>query len=755
MNDCLLTRREFGKLTAGIVISFALFSHPSLAAEARLPGDLEKEPMLDAWVGIGPDGKVTICTGKVELGQGILTALAQIAAEELDLPFSAISMLSGDTERTPDEDYTVGSHSIENGGMALRYACAEVRALLVGKASKRLGFPPRRLKVVNGTIKAPSGVTVSYAELAKDGLLRRQATGRAQPKSPKSYAIVGKPVPRLDIPAKATGEAVYVQDLRLPDMVFGRVVRSPGPHDQLLDVDLPRVRLMPGVLSVVWDGDFLGVVALREEQAIQARDKLRESARWRSQGELPEPDRIHLWLQEHADDNTVIEQRRSRKPATIVKKAAATYTKSYGAHASIGPSCAVAELKDGRLRVWSHTQGVYPLRRDLAAAMLMDPKLVAVKHLQGAGCYGHNGADDVALDAALLARAVPGRPVKVQWMRDDEFGWEPLGSAMMMKLSAGLSADGSIARWQHEVWSNTHNSRPGMPGGVNLLAAWQLAKPEKPAPVRPVPQPAGGLDRNEVPLYQFPNRTIIRHLVKEMPLRTSALRSLGAYGNVFAIECFMDELAAASGADPVKFRLRHLKDPRARAVIELAAEKASREPAPGKGDMHGRGFGFARYKNMAAYVACVAEVVVNRETGEVVISRIVAAADAGQIINPIGVEMQIEGGIIQSASWTLKESVKYDRTKVISRDWIDYPIMRFPEVPKVEVHLINRPEEKAVGAGEAAMGPTVAAITNAVSNALGRRVRHLPLIPERILLALSEDAEPEEPETAPVPGGQA
>lgn len=737
MNDGLLTRREFGKMTAGIVITFSLAPDSGRSAEPGLPGDLGKAPMLDSWLLIDPEGRVTIFTGKVELGQGILTALAQIAAEELDLPHSALGIVSGDTRRTPDEQYTAGSQSIEHGGTALRYACAEARAVLIEKASIRLDVPPEQLKVAKGTVISPSGAKISYGDLAKDGLLHRSATARVEPKPATNYTIVGQPAPRIDIPAKATGGSVYVQDLRLPGMVFGRIVRPPGPSDRLVDVDVTAVERMPGVLSVVRDGSFLGVVAVREEQAIEAREALRKVAKWRSEADLPEADRISHWLRDQPADESVVHEKKSETKLPIVRRVAATYTKSYTAHGSIGPSCAVAEMKDGRLRVWSHTQGVYPLRRDLATVMEMDPGAVVISHVEGAGCYGHNGADDVALDAALLARAVPGRAVKVQWMRDDEFAWEPFGSAMVMKLSAGLTADGSVAEWQHEVWSNTHNARPGAPGGVNLLAAWHLAKPHHPAPVRPIPQPAGGADRNEVPLYDFPNCRIIQHLVTEMPMRTSALRSLGAYGNVFAIESFMDELAAIAGADPVEFRLRYLKEPRARAVIESAAARGGWEKGFKTDGRRGRGFGFAKYKNLSCCVACVADAIVDRKTGEVAISRIVSAADAGQIINPKGLEMQIEGGILQSVSWTLKETIQFDQRKVTSRDWISYPIIRFPEVPKVEVHLIGRPEAKPLGAGEASQGPTVAAIANAVSNALGHRVRDLPLTPDRILSMLS------------------
>jgi CO/xanthine dehydrogenase Mo-binding subunit len=389
-------------------------------------------------------------------------------------------------------------------------------------------------------------------------------------------------------------------------------------------------------------------------------------------------------------------------------------------------------MKDGKLRIWSHTQGVYQLRLDIATVMKMDPEAITISHAEGSGCYGHNGADDVALDAALLARAVPRRPVKVQWMRDDESAWEPLGSAMVMKLSAGIAADGGIADWRYELWSNIHSSRPGRSGGVNLLAAWHLDKPFEPAPVQALPRPAGGPDRNALPLYDFPGKEVIRHLVKEMPLRASALRALGAYANVFATESFMDELAEATGSDPVEFRLRHMKDPRARAVIETAARKAFWKPGQKSDGRHGRGFGFAKYKNLSCYVACVADVEVDSKTGQIRVSRVVAAADAGQVINPKGLTMQIEGGIIQSTSWTLKESVVFDRAKITSRDWVSYPILTFPEVPLVEVHLLDRPEEKPLGSGEASQGPAAAAIVNAVSSALGRRIRDLPLSPERI-----------------------
>jgi CO/xanthine dehydrogenase Mo-binding subunit len=636
-------------------------------------------------------------------------------------------MVSGDTELTPDEGYTSGSQSIEQSGAALRFACAEARAILMEKAAAGLGVPASALTASRGAVSSSDGRRLTYAELARAGLLRVKATAKAKPKPAAGHTIVGRPARRLDIPAKVIGGPAFVQDLRLSGMVFGRVVRPPGPRDRLEEVDLDLVKGMPGVLAAIRDGSFLGVVALREEQAIEAREALRKSAKWSVAADLPEPGKIHAWLMSQAAIDSVVSDKRSGKAPKIVRRLSATYTKSYVAHASLGPSCAVARMKDGRLRIWSHTQGVYPLRSDIAAVMKMDPGAVRISHIEGAGCYGHNGADDVALDAALLARAVPGRPVKVQWMRDDEFAWEPFGSAMAMRLSAGLAANGGIVDWRYELWSNVHSTRPGRPGGVNLLAAWHLDKPHKPAPIRIIPRPPGGADRNALPLYDFPDKKVIRHIVAEMPLRASALRALGAYANVFATESFMDELAEAGGSDPVEFRLRHLTDPRARAVIETAAKKASWKPGAGKKGMHGRGIGFARYKNLSCYVACVADVTADPETGLIRVSRVVAAADAGQIINPKGLAMQIEGGIIQSASWTLKESVGFDRAKVTSRDWAGYPILTFPEAPEVEVHLIDRPEEKPSGSGEASQGPAAAAIVNAASSALGRRIRGLPL----------------------------
>jgi nicotinate dehydrogenase subunit B len=742
MTMTAVTRRQFSQGAGALVLAFSLGPRLASGQAAILSGQaagqlgsLATNRMLEAWLRINADSSATIFAGKVELGQGILTALQQIAAEELDLPLVRVEMISGDTARTPDEGWTAGSQSIEYGGTAIRLVCAEARALLLDQAAKRLNTAADTLSVAGGVISAPDGRNVGYGELAAAVDLHREATAKVAPKPPARHTFVGRSIPRYDIPPKVTGGAAYVQDIRLPGMVHGRVVRPPRYGAKLESVDEAGARALPGVIAVVRDGSFLGVVAEREEQAIKARAALVASAKWGGGTEMPDPARLFDYLMALPTQTSVISEKQATVPAST-KTVEATYTRPYQAHASIGPSCAVAEFKDGKLTVWTHSQGVFPLKRDLVKALKVDASAVRCIHVEGSGCYGHNGADDVALDAALLARA-SGRPVRLQWMRDDEFAWEPYGSAMVSRAKASLGADGRIVDWNYEVWSNTHVTRPSAPGSDNnLLASWYLSEPSKQGPAINIPQPAGGGDRNALPLYDFPNQRIVNHLITAMPIRVSALRALGAYTNVFALESFMDELAAAAGQDPVAFRLAHMKDPRARAVIEAAAKTAGWK-AGEKGDgARGRGIGFAKYKNLAAYVAVVAEVEVNRGTGAIRVPRAFAATDAGQIINPDGLINQIEGGMIQSTSWTLHEAVRFDRNGIISRDWATYPILTMPEVPKIEVELIDRPNEKPLGSGEGSQGPMVGAIANAFAHATGKRLRDLPFTPERVRTTL-------------------
>lgn len=731
MTGAILTRRRFGKAVGALTIAFSLKPSAWAAEGVKLPGSLATNPMLDAWLRINPDGTVIVFTGKVELGQGILTAFEQIVADEFDIAPERIRLISGDTAQTPDEGFTSGSQSIEYGGTALRYACAETRGTLLRLAATKLGTTVDALAIEDGTITAAGGRTITYWTLSPEAQLHQEARADTALKPPQDHKYIGKRKLRLDIPAKVTGGAAYVQDVRLPRMLFGRISRPPSYGAELLSFDEARVRKLPGIVAVVRDGRFLGVIAEREEQAIAGRDELAHAASWRETPSLPPPEDIHRYLKSLPATDHVISSKGGDAAPTARLSLAATYTKPYTAHASIGPSCAIAQFKDGQLTVWTHSQGVFPLRRDLAKALDMDVGKIRCIHVPGSGCYGHNGADDVALDAALLARASNGRPVKVQWMRDDEFEWEPYGPAMTVELHGSLDEAGMVVDWTHDVWTNTHTTRP-QKDGCNLLASWHLAQPKSPGAPEIIPQPAGGGDRNAIPLYDFPRQRVTHHFIPQMPVRVSALRALGAYANIFAIESFMDDLAKAAKADPVAFRLRHLRDPRAIAVIEAAATLAGWQPNLPAGTGKGRGFGFAKYKNLSAYLAVVVDVELDRQNGQVRVIRAAAAIDAGQVVNRDGLINQTEGGIIQSASWTLKEQVNFTPERVTSRDWGGYPIITFPEIPDIKVTVLDRPAERSLGAGEAAQGPTAAAIANAVAQATGSRIVDLPLSPDRI-----------------------
>ena len=712
-------------------------------AEIRplFPGSLQRNPRLSQWLRVHRDGTVSIFSGKVEFGQGILTALAQIAAEELGIAMARIRIEPADTVNSPNEGVTSGSLSIQDSGAALRHACAEARALLLERAAERLAVPVNALQVEDGTVRASAGRSTSYWECADDSLFAREFSGSATPKSPHDYRLVGKSVARLDIPDKITGRPHFIQDRVLPGMLFGRVVRPSHGFVRLASIDDDKVKSMPGVIAVVRDGSFVGVLAEREEVAIAAMHKLRETGVWEDPLGAQLPQDIHAYLQHHVTDSRLISDKTDAPAmARATRYFEAAYTKPYISHASIGPSCAIAQWQGDTLAVWTQSQGIYNLRRDIAMTLKMSEEAVVVRHVEGAGCYGQNGADDVALDAALLARGAGGRPVLVQWMRDDEFAWSPHGPAMVMHLKAALDAEGHIVDWRHEVWSNGHSHRPGRLASPTLVAAWHLAKSfERPNAIDNPAPGAGGAASNAVPYYAFPNQRVVSHYVSDMPVRTSALRSLGAFANVFAIESFMDELASAAGCEPVEFRLRHLgavsptDEGRARAVIQAAIERAGWVrwmPAEGRG----HGVAFARFKNCDAWCAVVAEVEVEREVRVV---RLVVAADVGLAINPDGVVNQFEGGAIQATSWTLKEAVRFDTKGITSLGWEDYPILRFSEVPAVEVVLINQSNRPATGAGEAVQGPTAAAIANAVHDALGVRVRDLPLTPQRIVEAIA------------------
>jgi CO/xanthine dehydrogenase Mo-binding subunit len=637
------------------------------------------------------DGTVTIATGKVELGQGITTALAQIAAEELGVDLQKIRILPPSTEYSPDEGVTSGSLSIQDGGKGLRKACAELRALLA-QSGKR-----------------------SYWDLEVAG---KDIPAEAPEKTAGEYRIVGTNAPRVDLPAKFAGRPAYVHDMVLPGMLHARLLRPPRLGAKLVSV--------PDHPGLVRDGDFIAVVAEREDEVIEAAKKLRAKARWSSGPEIPSD--YQSWLKEHVTESKVTKElvdAAARGRGT--KRLLAEYRKPFIAHGSIGPSCAVARMSGDVIEVWCHTQGIFGLRQEIAMVLRMPEEKVIVRHAEGAGCYGHNGADDVGLDAAVLTRMLGGKAVRLLWSREDEFAWEPYGPAMAVALDALLDGDGNIVSWRHDLWSNGHTHRPGRSQKPVLLAAGEIANGFERAPAIDPPLPSGGAQRNAIPGYEFPDLLVMHHYVREAPVRGSSLRALGALGNVFAIESFMDELAAAANADAVEFRLRHLKDPRGRAVLQQAMEKSAWsgwKPHEGKG----RGVAYARYKNIGAYCAVVAEV----EAGaELRVTRLVAAVDVGLPVNPDGVANQVEGGCVQATSWALKEAW---RPGALS--WDDYPILKFSEAPRVEVHIVKN-ELPSLGAGECMMGPTAAAIANALHDALGVRVRELPLTPERIAAAIN------------------
>lgn len=737
MNRPILTanRRQVLKTTGFLALSFGIPTDMAWAAgeEATLPRDLERNPMLSAWIRINADASVNLMVGKVELGQGILTAVAQICADELEIDMERLEVISGDTFLVPDEGTTAGSQSMPRCAPAVQQASAEVREILVGLASEKLGQPPKSMTIADGTITAANGSTATYWELVTGSEFEREATGTATLKPIENHRYIGQSIPRLDIPAKMTGEAIFVQEYRVEGMLHGKVTRPPTYKATLASVDTGPIEAMPGVVAVVRDGSFLGVVAEREEQALAASLALGNAAVWDVENDaLPGSDNMRDWLVDHpnAEVTDIHNEPRSGggEPAQVIE---AEYYRPYHMHGSIGTSAAVATLADdGVMTVQTHSQSVFATAAAIAKMLGMEEGKVRCQHMQGSGCYGHNMADDAAADAALLARAVPGQPVRMQYTREQEHQWEPYGSAMVMKTSAGVDADGNILDWNLDVWSTPHSTRPGGDPG-RLLSARYLESPfELPTPRNGRP-PNYAAGRNAIARYTFPGHRATTHFITEMPLRVSATRGLGAYANVFAIESFIDELAHAAGADPVEYRLRYLKEDRERDVLIQAAELFGWDDFEKK-RYRGRGIAFARYKNYAAMTAVAVEVEVRPRNGRVRLIRAAAANDSGHLVNPNGVANQIEGGMIQSMSWTLKEEVKFDRTSVLSRDWTSYPILTFSETPDIEVVNIDRPGTDYLGTGEASQGPTGAAVANAVFDATGVRFRTLPLTPDRV-----------------------
>jgi nicotinate dehydrogenase subunit B len=697
---------------------------------------------VDTVIRIEKDETVSVLIGKSEIGQGIYTSIAQIAAEELDVSFARMRVVSPDTDHAPNGSYTAGSNSIQGEGRKVRQAAADARYELLQKAAHLWGVDVANLNVADGVVS--DGIReVTYWGLLDGDVWEQRVIDVGRLKDADDYGVVGQSVGRLKLMDIVTGQPHFIHDMDVPNMVHGRVVRPPRYGAVLVSV--ADVGDLPGVLQVVRDGNFLGVITEREEQAVKAADVLREKCVWEGGGEFPDESKLFETLMNHPKQQAllVVDGRpvEDAVPDIAVPDGArqtveATYYKPYHMHGSLGPSAAMAHWEDGMLTVWAHTQGVSPLRGSLAQVLDLPDQSVRVIHVEGAGCYGHNGADDAALDAALLARFLPDRPVMLKWMRDDEHAWEPYGSCMAVKMQGSVGDGGVVIDWNHDAWSYTHSGRPrAMNGTSNMLAAWHIENALPPPIAKPGGGSHGGIHRNADPLYNFSRRRVVKRFVPDSPLRVSALRGLGSPGNVFAIESFMDELAFAAGEDPVDFRLKHLDDDRAKDVIRAAANKAGWQAGVrGNGNGRGQGLGFAQYKNEKCYAAVIFDVCVT--VGQIVLERVVIAADAGQVVNPDGLKNQLEGGVVQAASWAMKEAVRFDRERITSRDWETYPILTFPEAPKVETVLIDRPGLPSLGSGEATQGPTPAAIANAVFDAVGIRLRQMPFMPERVMVAM-------------------
>ena len=696
----------------------------------ELPASLVTNPWISTWLTFADDGTVGLRVGKVELGQGILTALTQIAAHELDVAPEAVRVAATNTVTSPDEGLTAGSLSITVSGAAVRRVCAETRELFRRAASRKAGLKIADVRLVSGVFAGRDGTRIgSYADLS--GIVDLHVRVGESSLDVELAPPTSKDLARIDLPDKVLGRPRFIHDLEFDGMLHARVVRPPGPGAHLEDAPPDGVAAMPGVEQIVRDGDFLAVVARREGHATQAAEALAAAASWSAGIELPDPDDIEGWLRSaDAETSHVRNDGAQHDDASAV--VTATYSRPYLAHASIGPSCAVAYFDDGRLEVWTHSQGVFTLGRAIAAALDLSPEAVAVQHVEGAGAYGHNAADDAAMDAALIATQVPGRHVRVLWSRADEMSWGPFGAAMVADVTASVDEHGTITDWSYELWSNGHTARPGYAPRHDLLAdAHRAGVPMLPPAVDPPADRGYGSQRNADPYYDFARVDVTVHRLQTMPIRTSSLRSLGSNLNTFAVESAVDELALAIGRDPLEMRLAHLSDARAREVLRTAADMADwGGPLP---DGHGRGIAFCRYKNRSSYCAVVADV---EATDRVRVTRLTIAVDVGRVVNADGVRNQIEGGAIQATSWALFEQVRFDRHSITSTDWETYPIARFDQVPRVEVHLLQRPDEPPLGAGEATQGPVPAAIGNALADALGVRVRTLPFTHDNIVAAI-------------------
>jgi CO/xanthine dehydrogenase Mo-binding subunit len=751
-----LSRRDFLKGAGCLIVGFSA-SRPAAAQTSGPVGD-----QVDSWLAIGADGRVTVYTGKCELGQGLGTAQMQLIAEELVVPIDRIDLIQCDTNRTPDQGVTSGSqsHPANFNQANLAQAAATAREALLRMAATRLQVPAEELDLEDGVLRSRSdpGKRTSYGELIGGKTFHLSVDGRARRRPPSDWRVLGAPVPRVEIPDLVTGRFEFVHDVRVPGMLHGRVVRPPAVGAKLLGVNEDSVKDVAGLVKVVVKNDFVGVVAEKPWQAIQAAEKL--SCEWSpgpglvSQSDFYE----HLRKQKPTSDRLVVDSKDVE--ATLARAArivSATYRHPYQMHGSVGTSCAVADARDGKVTLWSATQAVHHLKRTTAMVLGLSPDDVRVIFRMGSGCYGLNGADTVSYDAALLSLSV-GRPVRVQLSRQDEMAWENYGYAYVIDQRLGLDSEGRILAWDYEAWFPALGSRPrtGTPGNVvtGFLAGFEPAAVTGPSPATDPTTFENG--SNAAPSYvsgcvsgrcggtgTIKSERVLTHTSRSM-LFTGPLRSPSRLQNTFAHECILDEAAARAGVDPVAYRLDHLSDPRLMEVLRAVARKADWDPRPSPrgglsraGVVSGRGIACVLYEGDNGYCALAAQIEVDQDTGVVAVKRLVAGVDCGPISNPDGLRNQVEGGTLQGVSRALVEEVTWDETKVTSVDWGTYPSLSLGfAFPAVETVLIDRRDVPAMGAGETTITLAAAAIGNAIFDATGARIREVPFTRERVKGAL-------------------
>jgi CO/xanthine dehydrogenase Mo-binding subunit len=726
-----MNRREFLATGGALVIGFSFRSQTAHGQGIRSVKSLTLTE-VESFLTIGADGGLTIYSGKVDLGTGVRTALMQIAAEELDFPLERVQVVQGDTLLTPDQGATISSVSISRGGMEVRRAAATARAALIGEAAKLLDTPAAQLSTRDGAVVTTDGRRVAYDRLVGGKQLAMKVDPKVRLKDPGAYRLVGKSIPRVDIPAIVTGDFEYMHDFRLPGMLHARVIRPPAMRGRLSTVDDTAAKKISGYLTLVRKQHFLAAVARNEWAALRAARAIK--AQWANWEGLPSQSK--LWDTVRAtrvvrDEVTQNVGSASEALNSAPRTLRASFDFAIHTHGSIGPSCAVAHWQDGNLTCWTASQQTHELRKQLADMFSINPQRVRCIYLEGSGCYGRNGHEDAAADAALIAKEI-NQPVRVQWSREDEHGWDPKGPPTLIDYVAGLDERGNVIAWTSEAW---------IPQGQSVSRATLIAAELGGLPIDQ--SHPGSVQQHLAIQYGFPHIRTVAHRLADTPFRPSWIRTPGRMQNTFGNEVFLDEIAHQSGSDPLAFRVRHLNDNRGIETLQRVAKLANWQPrsyaARRSGDVvTGRGVSYVKYELVRTYVAAITDVEVNRRTGALRVTRVFVAHDCGQIINPDGLKNQIEGAVVQTVSRTLFEELKFNRSTVTSRDWASYPILRFPDVPEVEIDLIDRPNDAPWGAGEPTAAVIPSAISNAVFDAVGARLRSVPFTPEKVIAALKK-----------------